>query len=112
MIRLICVAALSMILATGSCLAAGDAAAPVHHAIEAQLDPDSGNLEVTDVLTVRGRAALEFRLAPWLEVEGLLVDGQRAGITGAGGTWRVPLPDTGVHRVDLRLRGVVPPLPP
>ncbi|MCK5622823.1 MAG: M1 family peptidase, partial [Alphaproteobacteria bacterium] len=80
--------------------------------IEAQLDPDSGNLEVTDVLTVRGRAALEFRLAPWLEVEGLLLDGQRAGIARAGGTWRVPLPDTGVHRVELRLRGVVPPLPP
>lgn len=112
MIRLICAAALFMALATGSCLAAGDAAAPVHHAIEAQLDPDSGNLEVTDVLTVRGRAALEFRLAPWLEVEGLLVDGQRAGIARAGGTWRVPLPDTGVHRVELRLRGVVPPLPP
>lgn len=112
MIRLICVAAFSMALATGPCLAAGDTAAPVHHTIEAQLDPDSGNLEVTDILTVRGRAALEFRLAPWLEVKGLLLDGQRAGIAGAGGVWRVPLPDTGAHRVELRLRGVVPPLPP
>jgi hypothetical protein len=112
MIRLICVAAFSMALATGPCLAAGDATAPVHHTIEAQLNPDSGNLEVTDILTVRDRAALEFRLAPWLEVKGLLLDGQRAGIAGAGGVWRVPLPDTGAHRVELRLRGVVPPLPP
>ncbi len=111
MIRLICVAALSMALATGPCLAAGDAAAPVHHAVETQLDPDSGRIEVTDILTVRGRAALEFRLAPWLEIEDLLLDGQRTGITGAGGTWRVPLPDAEAHRIQLRLRGVVPPLP-
>ncbi|MBE9552527.1 MAG: M1 family peptidase, partial [Proteobacteria bacterium] len=112
MIRLICVAALSMAFATGPCLAAGDAAVPVHHAIEAQLDPGNGNLEVTDILTVGGRAALEFRLALWLEVEGLLLDGQGARATRAGDTWRVPLPDIGVHRIELRLRGVVPPLPP
>ena len=112
MIRLICVAALSMALATGPCLAAGDAVAPVHHAIDAQLDPDSGNLEVTDILTVRGRAVLEFRLAPWLEVQRMLLDGQPAEVRGAGGVRRVPLPDEGEHRVELRLRGVVPPLPP
>ncbi len=111
MIRLVCVAVFSVALAAAPCLAAGDAAAPVHHAIEVQLDPDSGNLEVTDILTVRGRAALVFRLARWMEVEGLLLDGQQAGIAGAGGVWRVPLPDTGAHRVELRLRGVAPPLP-
>lgn len=111
MMRLICVAAFSMVLAAGPCLAAGDAAAPVHHAIEARLDPDSGNLEVTDILTVRGRAALEFGLAPWLEVKSLLLDGRPADAKGSDGIWRVPLPDAGAHRVELRLRGVVPPLP-
>ncbi|MDH3230966.1 MAG: M1 family aminopeptidase [Alphaproteobacteria bacterium] len=112
MIRLFCAAALFVALTTGSGLAAGDAAAPVHHAIEARLDPDSGQLEVTDIVTVRGRTALEFGLASWLEVERLLLDGRPAELTGAGGAWNVKLPDTDAHRVELRLRGVVPPLPP
>jgi hypothetical protein len=111
MIRLICVAAISLVLASAPCLAAGDAIAPVHHNVDARFDPGSGKLELTDVLTVRGRAILEFRLAPWLAVEGLLLDGQQTDLTANGGVWRVPLPDSGMHRLELRLRGVVPPLP-
>jgi hypothetical protein len=112
MIRQFCAAALIIVFAAGPGLAAGDAAAPVHHAIEARLDPDSGNLAVTDIVTVRGRGALEFRLAAWQEVERVSLDGQPAEIADIEGAWRVKLPDTGVHRVELRLRGVVPPLPP
>ena len=41
----------------------------------------------------------------------VLLDGRPADAKGSDGTWRVPLPDTGAHRVELRLRGVVPPLP-
>jgi hypothetical protein len=111
MIRLICVAAFSLVLASTPCLAAGDAAAPLHHNVKAQLDPGSGNLEVTDILTVRGRAIVEFRLAPWLAVESLLLDGQRTEATATGDIWRLPLPDSGTHRIEVRLRGVVPPLP-
>ena len=111
MIRLICVAAISLVLASAPCLAAGDAIAPVHHNVDARFDPGSGKLELTDVLMVSGRAILEFRLAPWLAVEGLLLDGQQTDLTDNGGVWRVPLPDSGMHRLELRLRGVVPPLP-
>jgi len=111
MIRLICVAAFSLVLASAPCLAAGDAAPPVHHNVEAQLDPASGNLEVIDILTVRGRAIVEFKLAPWLAVKVLLLDGQQTEATATGDIWRLPLPDSGAHRIEVRLRGVVPPLP-
>ena len=111
MIRLFCVVAYSLVLATRPCLAAGDAAAPVHHNVEARLDPGSGNLAITDTLSVRGRAIVAFRLAPWLVVEGLLLDGQRTEVTATGDIWRLPLPDSGAHSIEVRLRGVVPPLP-
>ncbi len=112
MIRLCCTAAFAAAVVAGPCLAAGNAAAPVQHVIDAKLDPTSGELAVTDVLTVRGRDALVFQLAAWLEVERVSLDGDSATATDRAGVWRVPLPDTGAHRVELRLRGVVPPLPP
>ncbi len=90
---------------------AASAEPPVRHAIEAVLDPDSGRLEVTDVVTVRGRAALEFRLASWLAVAEIALDGLPARAAESAGIWRVALPDDGEHRITVRLRGTVPPLP-
>lgn len=112
MIRLCCAAAFAAAVVAGPCLAAGNAVAPIHHAIDAELDPASGQLAVADVLTVRGREVLAFQLAAWLEVERVSLDGGSAKATDHAGSWRVPLPDTGTHRVEVRLRGVVPPLPP
>ncbi len=111
MIRTVCAAALLAVLAIAPGHAAGDAEPPIHHAIEARLNPDSGALEVTDVVTVRGRAALEFQLAPWMEIEAVTVDGGAADAAGHGGAWRIVLPDKEAHRVALQLRGTVPPMP-
>jgi hypothetical protein len=111
MIRSICAAALVGVLAIQPGHAAEDTATPIHHSIEARLDPDSGNLEVTDIVTVRGRDALVFRLAPWLEIEAITLDGRPVEVAGNGGVRRIALPETGAHRVALRLRGTVPPLP-
>jgi len=111
MMRLCCAAAFAAAFAAAPCLASGDAAAPVQHSIDAKLDPTSGQLEVTDVLTVRGRPALTFHLAAWLEIERVSIDGDSAQASDADGSWRVPLPDTGAHQVEVRLRGGVPPLP-
>ena len=111
MIRLTSVAAFVLVLASAPCLAAGDAAEPLRHDIEAKLDPASGNLVVTDVVTVRGRAAFQFQVAHWLAVEGLLLDGRQTGLTATEGRWHVQLPDTEAHRIEVRLRGTVPPLP-
>ncbi len=112
MIRFCCAAAFAAAFAAAPCLAAGEDAAPVRHSIVAKLDPTRGELEVTDVLTVRGRPALVFQFAAWLEIERVSIDGGSARATDAEGSWRLPLPDTGTHRVELRLRGRVPPLPP
>jgi hypothetical protein len=111
MIRIICAAALLAALASGAGFAAGDTDPPVYHEIEAVLDPDSGSLSVSDTITVRGRTVLEFGLAPWLEVEGLTLDGGPAEAVRDAGAWRVGLPDAQAHRIVLRLRGTVPPLP-
>ncbi len=111
MIRTVCVAALGVVLAVPPGNAAGDAEPPIHHAIEARLDPESGALLVTDVVIARGRAALEFHLAQWMEIEAVTVDGRTAEAAVHGGTWRVVLPDTDAHRVALRLRGTMPPMP-
>jgi len=112
MIRLVCGAVLAVVLvAAGPCLAAGNAVAPLRHEIKARLDPESRRLEVTDVLTVRGRATLTFRLAPWFEIEGLQLDGKSADAEDSAGAWRVTLPDAGEHRLEFRLAGTVPALP-
>jgi hypothetical protein len=112
MIRFCCTAALVAVAVAGPCLAAGNAVAPVRHVIDAQFDPASGKLVATDILTVRGREVLVFRIASWLEVDRVLLDGESAKVTDRAGTWRVALPDTAAHQVEVRLHGVVPPLPP
>lgn len=86
------------------------AESPVHHAIEARLDPASRRLEVRDVVTLAGRAEMSFRLASWLEIAGARVDGRPVDAAGAAGAWRLALPDAGEHEVELRLAGVLPPL--
>jgi len=111
MIRFLSAAAVLVALSAGPSVAASPAGPPVHHAIEAKLDPDSGSLSLTDTVMVRGRAVLEFRLAPWLDVEETTLDGDPAKAVAAAGTFRVALPDAGTHRVEMRLRGTVPPLP-
>lgn len=110
--RVLCVAAIFTALATGHGLSAGEAPSPVHHAIEAKLDPQNGRLDVTDTVTLRGRAEIRFRLASWLRIERMLIDGRPIRVTGAAGAWRAPLPDMGEHRIALRLSGMAPRLSP
>lgn len=112
MIRLLCVAAIFTALATGPSLSATEATSPVRHAIDVQLDPQSGRLVVVDTVTLRGRAEMRFQLASWLEIDRMLIDGRPIKVTGAAGAWRAPLPDMGEHRVELRFSGMLPPLPP
>jgi len=105
-------AACIALLTVQACAATGAADAPLRHAIDAQLDPASGALAVTDRVTLTGRSALDFALADWIAIEQLRVDGRAARASEVDGAWRVPLPDAGEHQVELRLRGAVPPLPP
>jgi len=110
MTRAIRAAAFVAAVVAWPCLAIA-AEAPIRHVIDAKLDPDSGSLEVKDVVTVHGRTILEFRLAPWLEIEDARLDGRPAEAVEIAGGWSLRLPDTGVHSVGFELRGTVPPLP-
>jgi len=112
MIRSGCALACIALSSAGAFATSSRADAPLHHAIEARLDPASGALAVTDRLTLRERTRLDFRLADWIAVEQLRVDGRELPARQRGGIWQVPLPDAGAHEVELKLRGVVPRLPP
>jgi aminopeptidase N len=86
------------------------AAAPERHEIELRLDPPSGAVTLTDAITAEGRDALVFRLAPWLTLEEVKLDGQAAEARAQAGLWQVALPDRNAHQVTVRLNGTLPPL--
>jgi hypothetical protein len=67
--------ALPLIAATDAA-GAVDRPRPPHHQIDIRIDPDAGRLEVVDRITVSGPATLDLRLAPWLRISGLAVDGR------------------------------------
>ena len=45
------------------------------HSIDVLLETDSAEILVKDKLLVSGRDSFRFRLAPWLSIENLLLDG-------------------------------------
>ena len=105
-------AILSGALAVGAVLASVAAAAPSRHGIEARLEPQTGSLEIVDVIALSASTAVNFRLASWLAIDRVLVDGQPVRATAAAGGWRVALPEGNDHELELHLRGMVPPLRP
>ncbi len=98
-------------MATAACPAAGQAPL-LHHDLQAHLDPASGRLQVADTVTLEGRKALRFRLAPWMRLEEMRLDGRRIAAEPAAGSWFVALPDGGRHELSLRLVGSLPALRP
>ena len=97
-------------LAAVLCLACGAARAGVaEHAIEAHLAPASGELRVVDEIRVDGLARFAFRLADWLVIERLAVNGRPGAAPRApNGEYALALPDAGPHLLRFELRGAVP----
>lgn len=85
------------------------ASQPVKHAIEVRLTPSSGEVQIKDSLLVTEREFYRFRLASWLVIENLAIDGVPASALRQDYGYVVRLPDAGQHRLDFVLRGVVPP---
>ena len=85
------------------------ASQPVQHTIEVRLIPASGEVLIKDSLVVTQREHYRFRLASWLVIESLAVDGAPASALRQDYDYVVRLPDAGRHRLDFVLRGVVPP---
>lgn len=103
-------AALVFLLATT--VLAQAAAPPLKHDIEVELTPSSGEILIRDRLLVTGRDHYRFRLAPWLDIETLLVDGEPARAQQQGQDFVLKLPDDKQRQLEFSLRGVVPPRDP
>ena len=82
---------------------------PPRHVIEVILTPSSGEIQITDSLLVTGRDHYRFRLASWLVIDSLAIDGAQVSALRRDNGYVVPLPDSGRHQLDFALRGVVPP---
>jgi aminopeptidase N len=91
-------------------LKAAEPKAPTHHEADVRLDPESRKITVSDVITVSGRKEIQFRLASWLTVKRLLLDGRALPVPASANMWRTGLPDRGRHQLDLQLQGTVPAL--
>lgn len=112
MIGALCVAAAVAVTVVMPGVRAAQPEAPIHHAAEVRLDPESRGLTVTDVITVRGRKQIRFRLAPWLKVDRMLLDGRPVPVPANAEAWRATLPDKGAHRIQLHMQGTLPLLRP
>ena len=78
------------------------------HSIDVLLETDSAEILVKDKLLVSGRDSFRFRLAPWLSIENLLLDGVETTARRQGQGYLVELPADDQHELSFRLRGVVP----
>ena len=81
---------------------------PAEHAIEVMLTPTSGQIEISDQVRVEGRNNYAFRLAPWLNIESILLDDHQLGVTGFSPEYVVALPDSKQHVISFTLRGRIP----
>jgi len=81
---------------------------PVRHVIEATLTPSSGEIQINDSLVVTDRDHYRFRLAPWLVIDSLAIDGAQVSALRRDYDYVLQLPDTSRHQLDFVLRGVVP----
>lgn len=88
---------------------ARDGTAPLHHDIRVSLDPDSGRLDVIDRIAVDGRDRFAFRLAPWLTLDRVSIDGAPVEPEATDGLYALAL--SGQRSMELRYGGTVPPLP-
>lgn len=80
----------------------------VDHSIEVVLNTDTAEILINDRLRVSGRQNYQFRLAAWLSVENLLLDGNKVKPVAQGPEFWLALPDNNTHELQFTLRGTVP----
>ena len=96
-------------LAAALWLGAAAADAAVFHDIEVDLQPASGELRIVDRVRPGARDQYRFRLAPWLEIERLSVDGAALAPVRQDGFYRVDLDPGAAAELLFERRGRVPP---
>ncbi len=80
----------------------------VEHSIEVVLKTDTAEILINDEVLVSGREHFQFRLATWLNIESLLLDGQEVRPLVQGPEYWLALPDSNTHELQFTLRGAVP----
>ncbi|MDH3633429.1 MAG: M1 family aminopeptidase [Gammaproteobacteria bacterium] len=78
------------------------------HSIDVLLETDTAEILIKDRLLVSGRDNFRFRLAPWLSIENLLLDGRKITVLRQGQEYLVQLPAGVQHELRFTLRGAVP----
>ncbi len=78
------------------------------HSIEVVLKTDSAEIEINDQVQVQGRDRYQFRLAPWLSIDSLMLDGREVTVQTQGQEYFLALPDRDQHELRFILRGAVP----
>ncbi len=80
----------------------------VEHSIEVVLKTDMAEILINDEVLVSGREHYQFRLAAWLNIESLLLNGQEVRPLVQGPEYWLALPDSNTHELQFTLRGAVP----
>jgi len=106
MLRII---AATLLCFAGSDLVAQTSGSVAGHTIEVSLTPANGEILISDEVLVAGRDHYRFRLAAWLDIESLLLDGRAVNPVRQGQEYRLALVDTRQHQLRFRLRGRMPP---
>jgi aminopeptidase N len=85
------------------------AAEPPHHEIVLTLDPTTSTIKLRDRIAVAERPDMVFRLADWLQVTELRIDGRAVTAARSGSGYKVALPTTGRHEIDVIAQGSLAP---
>lgn len=76
----------------------------VSHDATVRIEPADRSVSISDRITVQGREAVPVRVAPWLKIVSLSIDGKKSSPTGP----TVRLADRGSHSIALELQGKAP----
>ena len=101
------------ILVTLALLSQGFAAARAasdapHHDIRVHLDTASGEVQVQDRIELSGHADYPFRLAAWLNLVQVRVNGAPVAAIPVAGGYRLELAGSGPHTLEFDLQGRLP----
>jgi len=102
-----CILAALFCFASAQLLAQASSPA-VEHSIEVVLKTDTAEILINDEVLVSGREHYQFRLAAWLNIESLLLNGQEVRPLAQGPEYWLALPDSNTHELQFILRGAVP----
>ncbi len=96
------------ILTVPALTASARASEPVHHDITLVLVPEEGTLTVTDKITVSGRDRVSLKVAPWMRMSEIRIDGKSVDNQTPGDAFTLALPSKGKHLINVTVNGVIP----